>query len=38
MAIHYIRPVMSGEIRDPFDYDEQVVKALVTVGACGRRP
>jgi hypothetical protein len=33
MAIHYIRPSISGELRDPFDYDEQVVKALVTVGA-----
>src|SRR5689334_534798 len=33
MAIHYIRPDLRGELRDPFDYDEQVVKALVTVGA-----
>jgi tellurite resistance protein len=33
MAIHYIRPDISGELRDPFDCDEQVVKALVTVGA-----
>jgi tellurite resistance protein TerB len=33
MPIHYIRPSISGELRDPFDYDEQVVKALVTVGA-----
>jgi tellurite resistance protein TerB len=33
MPIHYIRPSISGELRDPFDYDERVVKALVTVGA-----
>jgi len=33
MPIHHIRPSISGELRDPFDYDEQVVKALVTVGA-----
>ena len=33
MAIHYIRPHLAGELRDPFDCDEQVVKALVTVGA-----
>jgi tellurite resistance protein len=33
MAIHYIRPNLAGELRDPFDCDEQVVKALVTVGA-----
>ena len=33
MAIHYIRPDISGEFRDPFDCDEQVVKAMVTVGA-----
>ena len=33
MAIHYIRPEISGELRDPFDCDEQVVRALVTVGA-----
>lgn len=33
MAIHSIRPEISGELRDPFDCDEQVVKALVTVGA-----
>lgn len=33
MAIHYIRPDVVGELRDPFDCDEQVVKALVTVGA-----
>jgi tellurite resistance protein len=26
-------PVLAGELRDPFDCDEQVVKALVTVGA-----
>jgi tellurite resistance protein len=33
MAIHYIRPDIRGELRDPFDCDEQVVKAMVTVGA-----
>jgi len=33
MAIHYIRPDISGEFRDPFDCDEQVVKALITVAA-----
>jgi len=33
MAIHYVRPIISDEIRDPFDSDEQIVKALVTVGA-----
>ncbi len=33
MAVHYIRPNLTGELRDPFDCDEQVVKALVTVGA-----
>jgi tellurite resistance protein len=33
MAIRYIRPSISGELRDPFDCDEQTVKALVTVGA-----
>ena len=33
MAIYYIRPNLAGELRDPFDCDEQVVKALVTVGA-----
>jgi hypothetical protein len=33
MGIHYIRPDIAGEIRDPFDCDEQVVRALVTVGA-----
>jgi len=33
MAIHYVRPNLAGELRDPFDCDEQVVKALVTVGA-----
>jgi tellurite resistance protein TerB len=33
MPIHYIRPSISGELRDPFDCDEQAVKALVTVGA-----
>ena len=33
MAVHYIRPNLTGELRDPFDCDEQVVKSLVTVGA-----
>jgi len=33
MAIHYIRPEISGGLRDPFDCDEKVVTALVTVGA-----
>ncbi len=33
MAVHYIRPNLAGELRDPFDCDEQVVKTLVTVGA-----
>ena len=33
MAIHCIRPDIPGELRDPFDCDEQVFKALVTVGA-----
>jgi tellurite resistance protein len=33
MAIHSIRPEISGELRDPLDCDEQVVRALVTVGA-----
>src|SRR4029077_6929941 len=33
MAVHYIRPNPAGELRDPFDCDEQVVKTLVTVGA-----
>ena len=33
MAIHYIRPEISGEFCDPFDCDEHVVKALITVAA-----
>lgn len=33
MAIHSVRPEILGELRDPFDCDEQVVRALVTVGA-----
>jgi tellurite resistance protein TerB len=33
VAVHYFRPNLAGELRDPFDCDEQVVKALVTVGA-----
>ena len=33
MSIRLIRPHIPGELRDPFDCDEQVVKALVTAGA-----
>jgi tellurite resistance protein TerB len=33
MAVHYIRPNLAGELRDPFDCDEQAVKTLVAVGA-----
>jgi tellurite resistance protein TerB len=33
MAIHLIRPALTGELRDQFDCDEQIVKALVTAGA-----
>src|SRR6516162_5450951 len=33
MSIRLIRPHILGELRDPFDFDEQVVKALVTAGA-----
>lgn len=33
MGIHFIRPHIASEIRDPFDCDEQVVRALATVGA-----
>jgi tellurite resistance protein TerB len=33
MTIRLIRPDTLGELRDPFDCDEQAVKALVTVGA-----
>jgi ATP-dependent DNA ligase len=33
MPIQYIRPSILGELRDPFDCDEQAVKALVTAGA-----
>jgi len=33
MPIQYIRPSIPGELRDPFDCDEQAVKALVTAGA-----
>jgi tellurite resistance protein TerB len=33
MAIHHIRPGLIGELRDQFDCDEQIVKALVTAGA-----
>ena len=41
MAVHYIRP-NHGELRDPFDCDEQVVKTSGHRGrfrrACGRTP
>lgn len=33
MAIHFIRPDISGEFSDPFDCDEQIVKALTTMSA-----
>ena len=33
MAIHCVRPDFSSEFRNPFDCDELIVKALVTVGA-----
>ena len=33
MAVYCIRPNVAGELRDPFDCDEQAVKTLVTVGA-----
>lgn len=33
MVIHSVRPEVPGELRDPFDCDEHVVRALVTVGA-----
>ena len=33
MVIHSVRPEIPVELRDPFDCDEQVVRALVTVGA-----
>src|SRR5262249_61333269 len=33
MAIHCVRPDISGECRNPFDCDELIVKALVTVSA-----
>ncbi len=33
MVIHSVRPEIPGELRDPFDCDEHVVRALVTVGA-----
>src|SRR5246127_315847 len=33
MAIYTIRPDISGELRNPFDCDELIVKALVTVSA-----
>ena len=33
MVIHCVRPDISGEFRNPFDCDELIVKALVTVSA-----
>jgi tellurite resistance protein len=33
MPVRCIRPAISGELRDPFDCDEQAVRALVSVGA-----
>jgi tellurite resistance protein len=33
MAIHCIRPDISGELRNPFDCDELIVRALGTVSA-----
>lgn len=33
MAIHCVRPDISGEFRNQFDCDELIVKALVTVSA-----
>ena len=33
MAIHCVRPDFSSEFRNPFDCDELIVKALVTVSA-----
>ncbi|MGN6749781.1 MAG: TerB family tellurite resistance protein [Xanthobacteraceae bacterium] len=33
MAVHYVRPDISGELSNPFDCDELIVKALVTVSA-----
>jgi tellurite resistance protein len=33
MAIHTVRPDISVEVRNPFDCDELIVKALVTVSA-----
>jgi hypothetical protein len=33
MPIQYIRPSIPGELRDPFDCDEQAVKALAAAGA-----
>ena len=33
MAIHYVRPDISGDCHNPFDCDELIVKALVTVSA-----
>jgi tellurite resistance protein len=33
MAIHYVRPDIPGELCNPIDSDELIVKALVTVSA-----
>ena len=33
MPIHHFRSTISGELRAPFDCDEQALNALVTVGA-----
>lgn len=33
MAVHYVRPDISGELCNPFDCDELIVKALVTASA-----
>jgi tellurite resistance protein len=33
MRVRLVRPHILGELRDPFDCDEQVVRALVTTGA-----
>ena len=33
MSIRYVRPGIQGELRDPFDSDELIVKSLLTVAA-----
>jgi tellurite resistance protein TerB len=33
MPVQYVRPGISGDLRDPFDSDEEAVKTLVTAGA-----